>query len=207
MTASTRSLPNVEPILDHRQRRWPNIDLRSRICCATWSVSAGLDGSFVSTGACNMEVPGSNLARAGYLSSWLCIYSILQTVQRNWMYSAAYGTEHLKSFEIRMGHSPGFGLPFVAILPLLCRKRRKAIFTHLHTHMIRVSGDGVLATAHRDSVPQDDRMETMTWGSRTLRRDSHGGGNLDDKVTTRKHSPLTRCRINVGPTSATLAQH
>ena len=116
------------------------------------------------------------------------------------MYSAAYGTEHLKSFEIRLGHSPGFGFPSVAILPLLCRMRRKAIVTHLHTHMIRVSGDGVLAAAPRDSVPQDDRMGT-------LRRDSHGGGNLNDKVTTRKHSPLTRCRINVGPTSATLAQH
>ena len=32
-----------------------------------------------------------------------------------------YGTVHykepLKSFEIRVGHSPGFGLPSVAILP------------------------------------------------------------------------------------------
>ena len=31
------------------------------------------DGSFVSTGACNLEVPGSNPGRAEYLSSWLCI--------------------------------------------------------------------------------------------------------------------------------------
>ena len=38
-------------------------------------VQAGPDGSFVSTGACNLEVPGSNPGRAGYLSSWLCIYS------------------------------------------------------------------------------------------------------------------------------------
>ena len=36
---------------------------------------AGPDGSFVSTGACNLEVPGSNPGRAGYMSSWLCIYS------------------------------------------------------------------------------------------------------------------------------------
>ena len=56
------------------------------------------------------------------------------TVQRPGVYSAAYGTVHykepLKSFEIRVGHSPSFGLPSVAILPWLCRKRRKAIFTH-----------------------------------------------------------------------------
>ena len=63
-----------------------------------------------------------------------CAYTVLQTVQRHGVYSAAYGTVHykepLKSFEIRVGHSPGFGLPPVAILPWLCRKRRKAIFIH-----------------------------------------------------------------------------
>ena len=36
---------------------------------------AGPDGSFVSTGACNLEVPCSNPGRAWYSSSWLCIYS------------------------------------------------------------------------------------------------------------------------------------
>ena len=49
-----------------------------------------------------------------------CAYTVLQTVQMYEMYSAAYGTVHykepLKSFEIRVGHSPGFGLPSVAIL-------------------------------------------------------------------------------------------
>ena len=49
------------------------------------------------------------------------------------MYSAAYSTVHykepLKSFEIRVGRRPGFGLPSVSILPWLCRKWRKAIFT------------------------------------------------------------------------------
>ena len=83
---------------------------------------AGPEGLFVSTGACNLEVPGSKPGRAGYLSSWLCIYIyMLQTVQIHGVYSAAYGTVHykepLKSFEIRVGHSPGFGLLFVAILP------------------------------------------------------------------------------------------
>ena len=75
------------------------------------SLKAGPDGSFVSTGACNLGVPVSNPGRDEYLSSWLCIYS-----------------EPLKSFEIRVGHSPGFGLPSVAIMPSLCRKRGKAIF-------------------------------------------------------------------------------
>ena len=64
-----------------------------------------------------------------------CAYSVLQTVQRPGVCSAAYGTVHYKeplmSFEIRVGHSPSFGLPSVAILPWLCRKRRKTIFTHL----------------------------------------------------------------------------
>ena len=63
-----------------------------------------------------------------------CAYTMLQTVQRPGVYSAAYGTVHYrepaKSFKIRVGQSPDFGLPTVAILPWSCRKRRKAIFTH-----------------------------------------------------------------------------
>ena len=47
--------------------------------------------------------------------------TVLQTVQMYGVYSAAYGTVHykepLKSFEIRVGHSTGFGLLSVAILP------------------------------------------------------------------------------------------
>ena len=43
------------------------------------------------------------------------------------MCSAVYGTVHykelLKSFEIRVGHSPGFGLPSVAILTLCALSR------------------------------------------------------------------------------------
>ena len=49
-----------------------------------------------------------------------CAYTVLQTVQRHGVYRAAYGTVHyeepLKSFEIRVGHSTGFGLPSVAKL-------------------------------------------------------------------------------------------
>ena len=63
-----------------------------------------------------------------------CAYTVLQTVKRHGVYSAAYGTVHykepVKSFEIIVGHSPGFGLPYVAILPWLCRKRRRALFIH-----------------------------------------------------------------------------
>ena len=80
----------------------------------------GPDGSFVSTGACNLGVPGSNPGRDGICHHG-CAYTVIQTVQRNGVYSAAYGTMHykepLKSFEIRVGHNPGFGLPSVAILP------------------------------------------------------------------------------------------
>ena len=75
---------------------------------------ADADGSFVSTGACGLEVEGSNPGRAGYLCTVLPM--VLYTK---------------KSFEIRVGHSPGFGLPSVAILPWVCRKRRGTIFTHL----------------------------------------------------------------------------
>ena len=50
-----------------------------------------------------------------------CAYTVPQTVERPGVYSAACGTVHykepLKSFEIRVGHSPGFGFPSVAILP------------------------------------------------------------------------------------------
>ena len=50
-----------------------------------------------------------------------CAYTLLQTVQMNGVCCAAYGTVHykepLKSFEIRVGHSLGFGLPSVTILP------------------------------------------------------------------------------------------
>ena len=50
-----------------------------------------------------------------------CAYTVLQTVEMYGQYIAAYGTVHykepLKSLEIEIGHSLGFGLPFVAILP------------------------------------------------------------------------------------------
>ena len=62
--------------------------------------------------------------------------TVLQTVQRSRVYSATYDPlqykEPVKSFEIRVEHSPGFKLPFVEIFPWLCRKRRKAIFTHIY---------------------------------------------------------------------------
>ena len=63
-----------------------------------------------------------------------CAYTALQIVQRHGVYSSAYGNVHyrepLKSFKIRVGHSPGFRLPSVAVLPWFCRKRSKAIFIY-----------------------------------------------------------------------------
>ena len=48
-----------------------------------------------------------------------CAYTVIPTVRRYGVYSVVYGTlhykEHLKSFEKRVGYSPG--LPDVAILP------------------------------------------------------------------------------------------
>ena len=49
-----------------------------------------------------------------------CAYTVLQTFQMPGVYSAAYITVHykepLESFEIRVRHSPGLGLPPVVIL-------------------------------------------------------------------------------------------
>ena len=43
-------------------------------------------------GACNLEVPGLNPRRAGYFSSWLCIYSAPNCSKAWGVYSAAYAT-------------------------------------------------------------------------------------------------------------------
>ena len=65
-----------------------------------------------------------------------CAYTVLQTVQRPGLCSAAYGTvyykESLTSFEIRVGHSPGFRLLSVAILPWLCRKQYSYIYIFIY---------------------------------------------------------------------------
>ena len=49
-----------------------------------------------------------------------CAYTVLQSVQMNGVYSADYGTVHykepMKSFKIRVGHSPGFGFSSVAMV-------------------------------------------------------------------------------------------
>ena len=48
--------------------------------------------SFVSTEACNLEVPGSNPCQVRIFVIVVCIYSAPQTVQSPEVYSAAYGT-------------------------------------------------------------------------------------------------------------------
>ena len=103
---------------------------------------AGPNGSFVSTEACNLESRGykRNLESRGYKLrryEWtkflqaqglipvgpdICHRGCAYTVLQNGMYSAVYDTvlykEPLQSFEIRVGHSPGFGIFSVAILCL-----------------------------------------------------------------------------------------
>ena len=65
------------------------------------------DGSFVSTGVCNLEIPGSKPVAPDTCHRG-CAYIVPQTVQRPGVYSAVYGTVHykesLKSFGIRVGH-------------------------------------------------------------------------------------------------------
>ena len=59
-------------------------------------------------------------SRSGRILIVVVVHIVLQTVQRYGVYSGACGTVHyrkpLKSFEIRVGHGPGFGLSSVAIL-------------------------------------------------------------------------------------------
>ena len=54
-------------------------------------------------------------------------FKLLKGMECSAVYSTVHYKEPLKLFEIRVGHSPGFGFPAVAILPWLCRKRRKTI--------------------------------------------------------------------------------
>ena len=70
-----------------------------------------------------------------------CAYTVLQTVQKHGVYSAVYGTvrckEPLKSFEIRVGNSPGFGLSYVAIIAsIMYRERRTAIYIYYVLSML-----------------------------------------------------------------------
>ena len=58
--------------------------------------AAGPYSSFVSTRACNLDVPGLHPGRAEYICHRGCAYTVLQTVQRDGMYCAAYGNVHYK---------------------------------------------------------------------------------------------------------------
>ena len=64
---------------------------------------------------------------------------MLQTVQKRVVYIAVYGTVHykkpLKSFEIRVGYSPGFWFPSVAIMPLSVQK---ATLSNIHLDMCSI---------------------------------------------------------------------
>ena len=79
------------------------------------------DGSFVSTGACYLEVSLVRIPVGPEICDRGFVYTVLKTVQTHGVHSAVLGTLHykepLKSFEIKVGHSPGFEHPSVAILP------------------------------------------------------------------------------------------
>ena len=61
-----------------------------------------------------------------------CVYIVLHAVQRPGVCSSMVlcPIKNRWSHLIRVGHIPDLGLPSVAILPCLCRNRRKAILTH-----------------------------------------------------------------------------
>ena len=84
----------------------------------SWYI-AGPDGSFVSTGAYTWRYQARIPVRTDIYHRG-CAYAVLQTVQRHGVYSDAYGSVHykksIKSSEIRVGHSPGFGLPSANIV-------------------------------------------------------------------------------------------
>ena len=69
-----------------------------------------------------------------------CENIVFQTLQRYALYSAVYGAVHykepLKSFEIRVCHSPGFGLPFVPILPYCVDSDVKQYSLTHHLHLV-----------------------------------------------------------------------
>ena len=97
-------LDNLSKDAKHKAARPAPMDHSYRLGLVTWGYQ--------------VRIPvGSDIRHRG------CAYTVLQTVKRKGVYSAAYGTVHykepLKSFEIRVlvGHSPGFGLSSVAILP------------------------------------------------------------------------------------------
>ena len=97
---------NIPPSyeLKHWVQPYSLINYLFWLLCAsvkTFSISpmcvASLDGSFVSTVACNLEVPdqvripvGPDICHRG------CAYTVLQTVQRHGVYIAVYGTVYYK---------------------------------------------------------------------------------------------------------------
>ena len=82
-----------------------------RLVPVTWRYQVRIPVSMVTPDICHR----------GYMIYHL--YSAPNCFLKAWssLQSAAYGTvhykEYLKLFEIRVGHSPVFGLPSVAILP------------------------------------------------------------------------------------------
>ena len=66
---------------------------------------------------------GSDVSHRG------CAYTVLQTVQRHGVCSDVYGTVNYKEPLKLFDKTRAYSLPFFTILPWLCRKQRKAIFT------------------------------------------------------------------------------
>ena len=72
------------------------------------------------------------------------------------------------SHSIKVRHSPDFRLPSVAILPWLCRKRRKAIFTHWQEISLHGVWYGLIAIYLPLCPPHSD----ISWYQRACGRHS-----------------------------------
>ena len=99
---------SVFDIINHTKTQFIT-QLTHRNVKSHWQIrTASSDGSFLSTGACNLEVPGSNPGQIWclILSSWLGIYSA-PNCSKAWVHSVSYGIVHykepLKPFEIDYG--------------------------------------------------------------------------------------------------------
>ena len=142
----------------------------------------------------NSDVLGSNPDRVGYLSSGLCIHSASNCPKACAVLCMVLCTINKpSSHSIWVGNSPDFRLPSVALLAWLCRKRRKAIFTHYTQHCQMI----VHLTTER---PWSDHA-----GRGWVCHECVFSGVFTS--TLRNHDTLNQCSFNVGPLSRTLAQH
>ena len=119
------------PTLGVRLETFDNVRLRSDVgefatrIRPPWLIRSGCGSRLSGTGFESrpgrifvIEVPHIQCSKLFTSLECIVLSMVLCTKNNPWSHS------------IRVGYSPDFGLPSVTILPWLCRKRRKPIFTH-----------------------------------------------------------------------------